>query len=466
MFQKQPTKLWTWMSPNKTKAQIDYIMTRKKWRNSIINSEAYQSFKTIGSDHRIVSVKIRLSLRSSKPTPRKVKYNWKELVNNAQLQERYAIEIKNRFNILIDDEDSISDKYQRFVDANDQAAETCLTKIKRLTKKESRSHNPRIIEERKQLRVAYEAFVQEQDKDEVLKDNYQDKKNNLYNVYRSLEEEDITSKIQEAEKAHSNQKHTIAWKLIKELSDKKTSNSVTIQGDSAETRMQAWKDYFENLLGKAPSVENEDEEINKIFSVLPIEDDLFTMEELHRAKKTLKCGKGCGEDRITPEVLKHVPIDDTLLYFINKTYKEGFQPSLWNVSNIIPIPKSGDLTKTDNYRGISLSSIAGKMYNRMILNRIYPVLDPLLRNSQNGFRQKRTTVGQMMALRRILEGVRTKNLAAVITFIDFKKAFDSIHRGKLLSIIRAYGIPEKLVQAIKPSYEHTYAKVCTPDGET
>ena len=71
--------------------------------------------------------------------------------------------------------------------------------------------------------------------------------------------------------------------------------------------------------------------------------------------------------------------------------------------NIVPVPKSGDLTKAHNYRGISLTSIMDKTYNRMILNRILPVLDPLLRPNQNGFRRKRTTVGQILAIRRILE---------------------------------------------------------------
>ena len=72
------------------------------------------------------------------------------------------------------------------------------------------------------------------------------------------------------------------------------------------------------------------------------------------------------------------------------------------------------------------------------------MLDPLLRASQNGFRQKRSTVGQILALRRLLEGVTTNNLSCVLTFIEFKKTFDTIHRGKLMGILRAYGVPEKL----------------------
>src|SRR6056300_1363575 len=112
--------------------------------------------------------------------------------------------------------------------------------------------------------------------------------------------------------------------------------------------------------------------------------------------------------------------------------------------NIIPVPKSGDLSKTDNYRGISLICIIAKIYNRMILNRIRCIIDPLLRINQNGFRSKRTTVAQILTLRRIIEGVKENNLKAVLTFIDFKKAFDSIHRGKMLGILKAYGIPPNL----------------------
>ena len=76
-----------------------------------------------------------------------------------------------------------------------------------------------------------------------------------------------------------------------------------------------------------------------------------------------------------------------------------------------------------------------------------------------------TTV-QVLALRRLIEGVKQKNLTAVITFVEFKKAFDLIHRGKLMKILRAYGIPAKIVQSISDMYSNTSAKVISPDGET
>ena len=54
----------------------------------------------------------------------------------------------------------------------------------------------------------------------------------------------------------------------------------------------------------------------------------------------------------------------------------------------------------------------------------------------------------ILALRRILEGAKANNLSAVLTFIDFKEAFDSIHRGIFMKILRAYSIPDAIVNLI------------------
>ena len=65
-----------------------------------------------------------------------------------------------------------------------------------------------------------------------------------------------------------------------------------------------------------------------------------------------------------------------------------------------------------------------------------------------------------------LEGVRAKNLQAIILFVDFTKAFDSIHRGKMEEILLAYGIPKETVAAITILYRNTKVKVSSPEGDT
>ena len=107
-----------------------------------------------------------------------------------------------------------------------------------------------------------------------------------------------------------------------------------------------------------------------------------------------------------------------------------------------------------------------KVINKMILNRIRPIIDPELRGNQNGFRPGRSTTTQVLALRRIIEGVKRKNLPAVMTCIDFSKAFDSIGHETMFKILQAYGVPPNILGAIKATYNSLRAKVVSPDGDT
>ena len=81
------------------KSQVDYILVNRKWKNSVKNSEAYSSFSSLGSDHRIVTARVKLSLRACKSPSKGVPYDWKAL-ENPELQEKYSVEVKNRFTVL------------------------------------------------------------------------------------------------------------------------------------------------------------------------------------------------------------------------------------------------------------------------------------------------------------------------------------------------------------------------------
>ena len=107
-----------------------------------------------------------------------------------------------------------------------------------------------------------------------------------------------------------------------------------------------------------------------------------------------------------------------------------------------------------------------KLINRMIWNRMRPSIDPLLRGNQSGFRPGRSTVTQVLALRRIIEEISRKNLPAVMVFIDFCKAFDSIGHDIMFTILHTYGIPPRMLAAIKLCYGNLKAKVVSPDGDT
>ena len=113
----------------------------------------------------------------------------------------------------------------------------------------------------------------------------------------------------------------------------------------------------------------------------------------------------------------------------------------------------GDLSQmTRPYRGISLLTISAIVYKKVLFNRIRDHVDPVLRKnkSQAGFRpgRHRSCALQIHILRKIMEGFQDYRLPLTITFIDFKKAFDSIDRKVMFAVLRHYGIHVAVVNAI------------------
>ena len=112
-------------------------------------------------------------------------------------------------------------------------------------------------------------------------------------------------------------------------------------------------------------------------------------------------------------------------------------PDMWLKGASLPFPKKGDVGSASNYRSITLMTVGAKLYNRMLLDRLRPHIDPKQRNNQNLFRKGRFTVALMLTLPRLVEGIKSKILPAIFTFVDFRKAFYSIHMGKLMEMLRA-----------------------------
>ena len=133
---------------------------------------------------------------------------------------------------------------------------------------------------------------------------------------------------------------------------------------------------------------------------------------------------------LPPEVLKRCDLDDAILEFANRLQNDNVKPEQWSEIDMLPLPKPGDLSDTGNYRGISLSSIVAKLVNKMILIRLQTKMDDYPRPNQNGFRPGRTTTAHILALRRFIEGVKSHNRKAIVIYVDFQKAFDSVNEKR------------------------------------
>ena len=126
-YQKREGKLWTSTYANNSRAQIDYVFINKKWKNSAMNCEAYSSFEGVSSDHRIVTAKLRLSLRKNTTRTATTKhYDW-AVFNNRDIRDKYVLELRNRFETQEKTEKGTpNDEYENFVEAHPEAASKCI----------------------------------------------------------------------------------------------------------------------------------------------------------------------------------------------------------------------------------------------------------------------------------------------------------------------------------------------------
>ena len=159
----------------------------------------------------------------------------------------------------------------------------------------------------------------------------------------------------------------------------------------------------------------------------------------------MKSGKAAGRDSITAELLK---VDkDLAAKQMEKLFKviweEEVIPDEWKQGIIVKIPKKGDLTVCDNYRSIMLLCVLSKVFTRTIINRLYDEVNKHLRQEQAGFRRGRGTTEQIFILRNIIEQSIEWQSSLCVNFVDFEKAFDSVHQDSLWKIMKTYGIPEK-----------------------
>ena len=215
----------------------------------------------------------------------------------------------------------------------------------------------------------------------------------LAGIYIKEQTEYIQNQIDKIRDSVEDRQSRIAWQTINEVSRRKNTAKAKHKPANQQERIKLWKQHFENLLGNPPKTTHEP--ITRIISEqLKIKLGPFTQEELDSVLRKIKNRKAAGLDEIPPEVWKTRQFDDTLLRHCYAVYNQN-PIDRWMKGCILPFPKKGDLRLAKNYRGITLTSIAAKIYNALLRNRIEPEIDNILRKNQNGFKRNRSTTSQI-----------------------------------------------------------------------
>ena len=113
--------------------------------------------------------------------------------------------------------------------------------------------------------------------------------------------------------------------------------------------------------------------------------------------------------------------------------------------------KKGDRSDCGNYRGISLLSTAGEILAKILLKRLQHIAEVILPESQCGFRRSRSTIDMIFILRQLQE--KAVEQQKCLVFIDLSKAFDTVDRSPLWTLLRRYGCPETFVKIIQEFHD-------------
>ena len=152
---------------------------------------------------------------------------------------------------------------------------------------------------------------------------------------------------------------------------------------------------------------------------------------------------------IPAEIWKHggQTIKQKLFELVLLIWKNEEVPQDWKDASIVPLFKKGSRVDCGNYRGISLLSIASKIFARILLNRLNSqIISQALPETQCGFRSGRSTMDMIFSLRQVQEKCLEQNMPLYAVFIDFSKAFDTVSREGLWQVLRKFGCPEKFIK--------------------
>ena len=179
----------------------------------------------------------------------------------------------------------------------------------------------------------------------------------------------------------------------------------------------------------------------------------ITAEQVCSALMSTKNMKAPGFDGVFNMVLKKLSNRVHLLLssIFNRCLELHYYPSIWKIAKIIPIRKPGkDPTLASSYRPISLLSSLGKLFEKLILNRMMKVAEEnnILLPEQFGFRKGHSTTHQLVRVMNNIRRDRAVSKSTAMALLDVEKAFDNVWHDGLVYKLCAFNFPSYLTKII------------------
>jgi hypothetical protein len=436
IFKHPDCHKYTWTHHNtKEGYQLDHICISKRWRRSLLDVRNKRS-ADIQSDHELVVAEIRLKIARVQRKTQSVarKFNVQKL-KDQHIKDDFIQRLKSLDLLQNCDQNDINQSWTHIRDGIIKASEEVVGYLPPHRENWITEETWNMIERRKAVKNA-----QDQPGKILYKELCYACNKMLRKDYRMR----IENLAQEAENAAN-------LKDIKRLYDitRKLANNNNIpkqvpvkdkQGQlltNTENQLKRWHEHFKETLNFECATDNQTSQeappFNEPSMSRGIRSDPPSKSEIRAAIKDMKSGKAAGIDRIAPEMLKaDVNLFAELLFPIFRmAWEEQKLPDDWLQGVLIKLPKKGDLSNCNNWRGITLLSLPGKVLAKVILQRINARLENSIRKQQAGFRTGRSCIDQINTLRIIIEQMTEFNNPLHLVFVDYEKAFDRLSRESI-----------------------------------
>ena len=460
----------TWVSADgRTQNQIDHCIIQQKWRKSLRDVRNKRS-ADVGSDHHLVVAEIQLKTaavrRRQSIQTRTPRFNVEKLKNPTVCQD-FSNSLRDR-EATLNANGTIDELWGNIKQIFIETGLDHVPSTRNRTEPWMSETSWDLIDRRRLLKGKINIEKNRQQKD-ILQAEYTKVHKLAKRSVRRDRRKKIDDLAKKAEEAASRSDTAELFKLTREIAGGKNRAMQAVADENGrllttvEGQLQRWRDYFCKLLNEQfveqqPPVSNETH-LRRSFR--GIKTNAPTIEEIVNATNLLKDHKAAGIDGIPAEFLKA----DTnitgrlLLPLFQKVWEEEVYPTEWKEGVIVKIPKKGNLTNCNNWRGLTLLSMSSKIMARIILERIKDRINSTLKRHQAGFRSGRSCTDHINTLRIILEQSTEMNSSLYLMFVDFEKAFDRVNREYIWESLSRKGIPEKLIAVIKASYVNARCSV-------
>ena len=472
VFRQKNKHKGTWQHPrSKHWHLIDYVIVKKEQLGEVKITKAITNVEN-WTDHRLLLSKmsIKLKPRYMPRTKKKTKPRLKlEMINSPEARTSLCNNAELKLASLSDATKAEAESYWiAFRDTLYESSEMALGTTEAQRQPDWFSENYDLIKDILDTKHKACQTLQNSPNNTDAQEKYKSVKQQVQQQIRTIKNSWWTSKAQQIQNHADQHDYRSLFNAIKEVygvTPRKTCPIKDTNGNPLRTDSEIrnrWKEHYSSILNMDSDVDPNAISVIPQYQANHHMDREITSDEIKEAINALKNNKSPGADSIPAEIYKL--LNNTLIEHLRALYnliwETGNVPQDFKNAQIINLFKNkGSPSECGNYRGISLLSTGGKILARVMASRLLKHMEQVIPESQCGFRPNRGTNDLIFTLRQLQEKVKEQQTQMYIAFVDLTKAFDSINREALWSVMERFGVPPKFLRVCESLHKNNFASV-------